>query len=329
MNINIFKRVSLLLGFATVFSFLGNAIARAETMGVQGAALDSQVEFTQASESDFAVADLAPEAFSVAGVPDLVAEPETSVVAEGVADPTLAEEFVANVELAPSEAVVDEVATTPDAALELDSQGEFVADVAPVHTSASALLAQPTFDVAQATTTEVDVDAEAIAPADAPQEIAQIQPVVPGRTTRTGPSYIGIGGNIGIGTGDTALGEGSFAVFSKIGLTNFISVRPSVLVSNNPTILLPVTIDFIPGVTGVTEGVAAQVTGLQVSPYAGVGAAISTGDNSAVDFLATAGVDVPLSPQVTATASISASLFDNTAVGILLGVGYNFGPLFE
>lgn len=318
MNVNIFKRVSLLLGLTAVFTFLGNTTARAEVMDAQGAALESHVELFQASDSDFDVAELAPEAFSVAGVPDFAEDTEPVVVAEGVAEPTPVEEFVATTEVAPA----------PEMAMvEPAPEVEYVADAAPVHTSASALLDQPTFDVAQVTTP--DVDAEAIAPGEAPQEIAQIQPVVPGRPTRTGPSYIGIGGNIGIGTGDTALGEGSFAVFSKIGLTNFVSVRPSVLVSNNPTILLPVTIDFIPGVTGVTEGVAAQVTGLQVSPYVGAGVAISTGDNSAVDFLATGGVDVPLSPQVTATASISASLFDNAAIGILLGVGYNFGPLFE
>ena len=145
-----------------------------------------------------------------------------------------------------------------------------------------------------------------------------------GRPTRSGPSYVGVGANIGLGDGDTAIGDGSFAIFSKIGLTPNLSARPSVLVSDSPTILLPVTFDFIPGVSRTTEDVTTRVTGLTVSPYVGGGIAISTGDGAAVDFLATGGVDVPLSPQISATASVNASLFENPAVGLMLGVGYNF-----
>ncbi len=156
------------------------------------------------------------------------------------------------------------------------------------------------------------------------EEVAQV--VSPGRTTRSGPSYIGIGGNIGIGDGDTALGEGSFAAFSKIGLTRNISVRPSVLINENPTILLPVTFDFIPGVTRVTENVSEEI-GYRVSPFIGAGAAISTGDDTTVDFLATGGVDVPLGDNFTGVAAVNVSLFDDPAVGLLLGVGVNFPAL--
>jgi hypothetical protein len=149
---------------------------------------------------------------------------------------------------------------------------------------------------------------------EAPNVIAQ--DVVPGRATRSGPSYIGIGGNIGIGDGDTALGEGSFAILSKIGLTQRISVRPSVLIENDVTILLPVTYDFYP--------VGEENIDLSIAPFIGAGLAISLGDDSAVDLLATAGVDVPLGRLFTATASVNASLFDNPAIGVLLGIGYNF-----
>ena len=145
-----------------------------------------------------------------------------------------------------------------------------------------------------------------------------------GRPTRSGPSYIGIGANIGLGEDDNAVGEGSFAIFSKIGLTPNLSARPAVFVSDNPTILLPVTFDFIPGISRTTENVTQRVSGLTVSPYAGAGVAISTGDGASVDFLATGGVDVPLSPQISATAAVNATLFDNPAVGLMLGVGYNF-----
>jgi hypothetical protein len=54
----------------------------------------------------------------------------------------------------------------------------------------------------------------------------------PGRATRRGSSYIGVGGNIGLG-GNTTLSEGSFAVISKIGLSNNFSVRPSALIGDN------------------------------------------------------------------------------------------------
>jgi len=79
------------------------------------------------------------------------------------------------------------------------------------------------------------------------------------------------GGNIGIGSGDTALGEGSFAVISKIGLLRSFSVRPSLLFSDDVTILLPVTYDFSFG-EGPTE-----TFGFTAAPYVGIGAAISTG----------------------------------------------------
>ncbi len=147
--------------------------------------------------------------------------------------------------------------------------------------------------------------------------------IEPGRATRTGSSYIGIGGNIGLGEGDTALGEGSFAVFSKVGLTPNLSIRPAVLVSDDPTILLPVTFDFIPGITRATEAVSEEI-GFRASPYFGPGIAISTGDDGALDFLLTGGVDIPITQRFTATAAVNASFFDNIAVGLLLGVGVNF-----
>lgn len=142
--------------------------------------------------------------------------------------------------------------------------------------------------------------------------------ITPGRATSSGSSYIGVGGNIGLGDGDTAIGEGSFAILSKIGLTRNFSVRPSVLFGDNVTVLVPVTYDFRFG-EGPTEEL-----GFTAAPFLGAGAAISTGDDSSVDLLLTGGIDVPLGSQFTATASVNASVTGNAAVGILLGVGYNF-----
>lgn len=75
------------------------------------------------------------------------------------------------------------------------------------------------------------------------EKIAQAD-INPGRVTRGGYSYVGVAGNIGIGGGDSALGDGNFAVTSKIGLTRTISVRPSAVFSDNTAILIPITYDF-------------------------------------------------------------------------------------
>jgi len=144
-------------------------------------------------------------------------------------------------------------------------------------------------------------------------------PIVPGRSTRSGPSYIGIGGNIGLG-GDTTLGDSGFAVISKIGLTRNLSARPAVVIGgNDPTVLVPVTLDF--PISSVAE--AGRVN-LRAAPYVGGGIAISTGSSSLVRPLITAGVDVPVAPRITATAGVNFAFFDDTEIGLVLGAGYNF-----
>jgi hypothetical protein len=114
------------------------------------------------------------------------------------------------------------------------------------------------------------------------------------------------------------LGQGSFAVLSKIGLTRNISVRPSVLFTDNVSVLVPLTYDFNFG-AGPTESL-----GFSAAPFLGVGAGFSTGNNSNVGLLLTGGIDVPITPQFTATASVNATVTGRAAVGLLLGVGYNF-----
>ncbi|MEH2466066.1 hypothetical protein [Nostoc sp.] len=140
-----------------------------------------------------------------------------------------------------------------------------------------------------------------------------------GRTNRGGSSYIGIAANIGLsGDADSSLGDGNFAVVSKIGLTNSISVRPSAVFGDNTTILLPITYDFS------FKSADAFSEPLAIAPYIGVGGAYKTGDDSQFAFLLSGGIDVPLTPQFTATAAVNAGFFDKTDVGLLLGVGYNF-----
>lgn len=147
-------------------------------------------------------------------------------------------------------------------------------------------------------------------------EVAQTD-IELGRATRAGRSYIGVGFNIGFG-GDSALGDGSFAVISKIGLTNTLSVRPSVLLGDDTTFLLPVTYDFNIRQSDPFEPV-------RFAPYVGGGVTISTGDDSDIGFLVTGGVDVPLTRQFTANAALNIGFqSDEVPVGLILGVGYTF-----
>lgn len=130
-----------------------------------------------------------------------------------------------------------------------------------------------------------------------------------------GRNYVGVGGNIGFG-GRTGIGRGNFAVFSRFGLTNNISARPGALIGDRTTVLLPVTVDLRP--SPVAGGRAS------IEPFIGGGAAISTGRDSRVRALVTGGVDVPLTNNLTATATTNVGFFQKTEVGLLLGVGYNF-----
>jgi len=146
--------------------------------------------------------------------------------------------------------------------------------------------------------------------------------IKPGRATRGGSSYIGIGGNIGITGGSSSLSDGDFSIISKIGFTRKLSFRPSVVLGDNATVLLPVTLDF------TSQRLGDQYSEpLAISPYVGVGAAIKTGSNSDTAVLVTGGIDVPLNAQFTANVSVSAGFFNQTDVGLILGVGYNFPGL--
>lgn len=161
-----------------------------------------------------------------------------------------------------------------------------------------------------------ELKASAKTPPGKAEQLAQV--ISPGRATRGGPSYFGIGGNIGLG-GDTTLSQGSFAVFTKIGLSRNFSVRPSALIDDDAVFLIPLTVDF--PIESVTDTPVQQ---LSVAPYLGAGAVISTRGDDTVGFLLTGGVDVPLSNQFTATAGVNVGFIDETEAGLLLGVAYNF-----
>jgi hypothetical protein len=134
-------------------------------------------------------------------------------------------------------------------------------------------------------------------------------------------NYIGVGGNIGLG-GDSAIGEGSFTVFSKVGLTRNLSTRPAVAIDEDPTILLPLTYDFASQTVDPIEG--GPVDSLTISPYIGAGLGIEASDDADVGALITGGLDLPLSSEFMLNAAANVLFLDDTDVGLMLGVGYRF-----
>lgn len=166
--------------------------------------------------------------------------------------------------------------------------------------------------LAQASPEEQFPPAEEVVPDD-PDEID------PGRPTRSGTSYIGVGANFGVG-GDTSLGDSGLFLYSKVGLTRYFSIRPAVNTDfeEDATFLLPLTFDLAP--------IAVGDTGVRVAPYFGGGPAVSTtGDFGPV---ISGGVDLPLTKRLTVTSGVNIGILDETDVGVFVGVGYTFPNLF-
>lgn len=126
-------------------------------------------------------------------------------------------------------------------------------------------------------------------------------------------NFVGIGADFGFAD------DISFAVISRIGITQQLAVRPSVLIGDDFAVLVPVTYDF--------NGLSADASGgFRVVPYAGVGASFSDGDDdSDLNLLLSAGADVPLSSRFTLNAQANLSVFDDSDFGVTVGVGYNLG----
>ncbi len=147
-----------------------------------------------------------------------------------------------------------------------------------------------------------------------PVELAQAR-----RRTRNavvGSDFIGIGADFGYAE------DVSFAVISKLSLTDKIAVRPSVLVSDNVAVIVPITYEF--------NNYSTDVAGFRLLPYAGVGASYqeSDGNNENLNLLLTAGADVPLSQQFTLNAQANFGVLNDSEFGVTVGVGYNFGRVF-
>jgi hypothetical protein len=177
-----------------------------------------------------------------------------------------------------------------------------------VSTSAATLTTQPEMSPApQVSSNEADTTV-------AQNDITNIEP---GRATSGGRSYIGIGGNIGI-EGDTGIGQGGFLINSKIGLTRNISARPSIIIGDEVSFLIPLTYDFTFQSTDPFERVP-------FAPFLGGGIAFSTSGDNSVGGLITGGADIPISSQFVANAALNVGFFgDSVDFGLALGVGYTF-----
>lgn len=132
--------------------------------------------------------------------------------------------------------------------------------------------------------------------------------------TRYRFSYIGIGPNVGI-TGDPAIGDTSLAIVSRISVAPAISLRPAVFIEDDASFLLPVTYDF--PISGPGE----------VAPYVGGGVTIDTGDDSGLDLLLSAGLDIPLNDNFAVTTGVNAAPFDEFDLGLFFAVAYTFGEV--
>ncbi len=184
---------------------------------------------------------------------------------------------------------------------------EVIAPSSPLAAPASASLLE---SLQPASTTAQDLLAQE---PSSPSEV--FQDIRPGSVTRSGYSYVGIGGNIGIIRGASAAGDGSFVILSKIGLNRYLSVRPSIFFGRDVSLMVPLTYDF--SIKGEI------VEGYPIAPFIGAGLAF-TFDDDVLSGLVTAGIDVPVTRNLTATVSTNFTVFNEFALGVLIGIGYNF-----
>ena len=131
-------------------------------------------------------------------------------------------------------------------------------------------------------------------------------------------NYIGIGGNIGFTDDGTNIGRGAFMINGKYDLSPTLSVRPSILINDDATFLIPATYNFI-----FQDEPFEPPT---YSAFAGAGLAFSTGDEDNVGLIVTGGVDWPFGPNFVANAALTGGIFVDGAadLGISFGIGYSF-----
>ncbi len=202
------------------------------------------------------------------------------------------------------------------------TQAETVSEDDPLSTAARATAADLTLandTVAVESAQPAAAAAELALPAaedfEEPATLAQAR-----RRTRgdavIGSDFIGIGADFGYA------GDVSFAAISKFSFTERLAARPSILIGDDFAVLVPVTYDF--------SRFSTDLGGFQLRPYAGAGVSYtdSEDDDSDINLLLSAGVDVPVSQRFTFNAQLNYGVLNDSQFGGTVGVGYNLGNLF-
>lgn len=135
-------------------------------------------------------------------------------------------------------------------------------------------------------------------------------------------SYIGVGGVIGASNPDpnniVAPTEGAFAIFGKIGFTDYLSLHSSAAFDNDRTHL-------IFSLTGEAPIRNVATGRTLLTPYLGGGVLVNTGQNRGTYPVLSTGVDAPLSRDVSTTVRMDVGFGGrSTDVGFGLGLNYNF-----
>jgi hypothetical protein len=170
------------------------------------------------------------------------------------------------------------------------------------------------------------VQAQSLPATDVPAKATPSPMVIPSNPPSTKKDkprrlqrYIGIGGTIGVSGAGEGLSHGGVTIIQKNDLSDSLSVRGSTIFGgdkNDSTLAL--TVNF-PVKTSSGQ--------IQFAPFIGGGMLVrskSTFQDITVRGLVTGGIDVPLSRRFTATTVVNVGFFEQTEVGVQLGVAYNF-----
>ncbi|MGB3199641.1 MAG: hypothetical protein WBA99_01990 [Nodosilinea sp.] len=243
-----------------------------------------------------------------------------------LSDLELTDTVLAEVDVAPAAGVEPtvEAAAPVDAAETVDAADIVQLEAVEVSSSEASLLALPEqaplvsdslFAAGNIESALLAATVEAAPEATDSIDLAQSVPT----TVSVSPNYLGVGGNIGIGNrGDSALSSFGFNVISKISLGPRFSLRPGATITNDRSgFTIPLTYNF----NTITYG------GFLAQPYVGAGVEIPTSGD--LGLLLNAGADVPISSNFTLNGVANFRVTDGFALGISLGVGYNFPFFFD
>jgi hypothetical protein len=132
--------------------------------------------------------------------------------------------------------------------------------------------------------------------------------------------YVSIGAGLGLGGNTTALGTGGVAILTKVRFSDNFSLHDATILfgSRPPTSMIIVSADF------PIRNEAGQTI---ISPFIGGGAMLRYDGGLSLSPAISGGIDLPVSRNFTGTVRINAGFpaNRNADVGILAGVGYNFG----